>query len=250
MTNESESSVCPHCGLKIGEGYAGIPLCRQPWVGSSEAILTLPNCILQRSKGSSAGVPDNREAQVGTVTGGTLPAGPRSGCEVADMLAGHPPLVKREAGMIYLDLTGANHRIKSLERELSATRASEAMYIARARKAESELADATAKCVHAHDALNAERGRAGEVDRALDHERQINAASARNLTTLAHQLATERKALDDIMHASAQMLERTRERCKDALSELYVDASKATIEQVNSTINALQPEAPEQGGEK
>ena len=75
MADEPSFSACPHCGLKIGGGYAGTPLCRQPWGGPPEAVPTYPNCILKRSKGSSAGVPDNREAQVGTVTGSTLHAG-------------------------------------------------------------------------------------------------------------------------------------------------------------------------------
>ena len=56
-------NACPHCGLNIGEGYAGTPLCRQPWGGPPEAVPTYPNCILKRPEGSSAEAALNEQEQ-------------------------------------------------------------------------------------------------------------------------------------------------------------------------------------------
>ena len=64
------TSSCPHCGLEFGKGYAGIPLCRHPWGGAPEVALqdfyrmpTYPNCILKRTKGSSAEAALNEQEQ-------------------------------------------------------------------------------------------------------------------------------------------------------------------------------------------
>lgn len=45
LARRSKLNECPHCGLRPGTGYAGMPLCKQPWGGSPEAKPIYPGCL-------------------------------------------------------------------------------------------------------------------------------------------------------------------------------------------------------------
>ena len=234
------TSSCPHCGLEFGKGYAGTPLCRQPWGGSPP---TYPNCILKRPKGSSAEERGKLTADAKSeATSDSTPAGagpeqnarpytptPRTDkearwgrCEAPDGSGFH------ESYFIPANLG------RQLECELAVTRASEALYIARTQRAEYDLAKANTRA----DAEVTFRRYYGNQ---LANERKARAddnAVHSGMLTSARQRAEAAEA------RAAQMFERTKERCKGAVALVCVLTETDTefSKHLQDEIDALQPE--------